>query len=77
MRRITITIKEPALVTNPPQPDQIKLEIEGIIPTEAIHILLSALSNIGAQELPKIIKAIKEYREPPPHIFAVDGLGTE
>lgn len=58
-KQIIITIEEPAIITNPPQPERMQLQIEGLLGIEAAQILLSAASQIASKELPPIIQAIK------------------
>lgn len=63
MKKITITLVSPSIITNPPKPDAMDLQITGLLPIEAVHLLLSACSQIAANELPPIIEALKATAE--------------
>jgi len=58
-KQITITIVSSDIITNPPQQEKMQIQIEGLLPIESIHILLSTVSQLAANELPKIIKYYK------------------
>lgn len=59
-KQIVITIEEPTIKTNPPQPDKINLKVEGLMSTEAILILINVMSQIANKELPVIGAYMKQ-----------------
>lgn len=62
-KQIIITIQEPKLITNPPQPEAMDIQINGMMGVEAIHYLLSCASQIAAKEIPPIVRAIHRGQE--------------